>query len=97
MAATPFSEHEIEEHKQHTNVAAFQLSPFAEDAGRGCIIGVARVDDCVRDSTDPWAMRACYHWLLSNSVLVREPVRVAPHKGICIASDTVVTSILKHL
>lgn len=47
---------------------------------RGClmvshaIIGRVRMVDVVRDSDSPWAEDGCYHWLLADAEMWREPL-----------------------
>ncbi len=44
---------------------------------RGGIVGVATLVDIVRDSTSPWAIPGCYHWVLEKA----EPLDFEPMSG----------------
>lgn len=42
------------------------------------IIGYVELEDCVRDSTSPWAEEDQYHWVLADPELFDEPVTEVP-------------------
>ena len=41
---------------------------------KGYLVGAVWVDEIVRDSRSPWAVRGMYHWLLRDAVRFAEPI-----------------------
>lgn len=39
----------------------------SDAAMRGGLVGVVDLVDIVRDSTSPWAIDGCFHWILANA------------------------------
>jgi hypothetical protein len=62
------------------------------DLAVGCIIGVAEVVDCVKNSKSKWADRGAWHWLVRNARSIR-PVDCTGRLGLWTPSATVIKKL----
>jgi hypothetical protein len=59
--------------------APSEIAKGAADSPRGYLLGHVDLVDCVRNHRSAWADRGQFHWLITNPVLLPEPI---PFRGL---------------
>lgn len=81
------------------NLAKGRRAPAKNARYFGAIIGAARLVDCVKDSSSPWAECCMWHWIMADACLFDRPVSMLGWQGIfnVTASDELIAQIPERL